>query len=177
MEECGNRYWEGGAFCRTCGYLEGNVINDTNDSIYHAGCRPDCQEVWESDDGFQITMIPCIEKYLENRLKTVMEQGDHDMIQKEQWYQQELMQDLYEGSTGYVPSSDSTQEYATQEYATQEYENESMRLEEERKRQDDLEWEQLAIEEAIQEEEEWKQRELLREAYESEWTVYDEDYH
>jgi len=171
IQESGNRYWEGGAFCRTCGYLQGNVINDTIHSIYHIRCRPDCQEVWESQGEYQTNVIQYpIETYIENKIKYIV---PYPMTKEEElWYQEELVQDLYEASTGYLPSNS-----AAEEYERQRCENESMMLEEERKRQEDREWDELAIEEAIQEEEEWKQRELLREAYESEWTYYDEDYH
>lgn len=172
-QESGNRYWEGGAFCTTCGYLQGNVINDTIHSIYHLGCQPDCQEVWESQGEYQTNNIQStIERYIENKINIV---PDSMTKEDERWYQQELLQDLYEESTGYLRLDP-----AAKEYKQQCRETESMGLEEERKRQEDREWDELEIEEALQEEEEWKQRELFREEYERDESRYDiyesEDY-
>ena len=168
-QESGNRYWEGGAFCKTCGYMEGNVINDTIHPIYHLGCRRDCQEVWERQENQVGEYHTYIVHYIENKIKQIVHRDitEKEEEEQEQWYQEELIQDLYETSTGYMPSNT-----VTQEYEQQRRENEFMGLEEERKRQEDREWDELEIEEAIKEEEEWKQRELFRQEYEREEARY-----
>jgi len=61
----GNRYWNGGAFCRTCGYLKGNIINDNFHPIYHPGCRLDCFEMWEAQEELEEGEIDEMQEYFE----------------------------------------------------------------------------------------------------------------
>lgn len=42
-------YWKDAAYCETCGYVEGNIINDFINPLRHSGCKADCQESWNSD--------------------------------------------------------------------------------------------------------------------------------
>ena len=45
-----NYYWNNGAFCENCGILTGNVTNNGIYPIWHAGCKPGCNSVWEDQD-------------------------------------------------------------------------------------------------------------------------------
>lgn len=42
-------YWKDAAYCNTCGYIEGTLINDFIKPLRHSGCTEDCQESWDSE--------------------------------------------------------------------------------------------------------------------------------
>ena len=45
-----NYYWNGGAFCKNCGVLKGNVTNDGIHPIWHDGCKSGCNSTWEDQE-------------------------------------------------------------------------------------------------------------------------------